>query len=38
MVTGRTTVIGGKYWGQNYKEDVRPATARVVPQLNSAVG
>jgi len=29
----RATVIGGKYWSQNYKEDSRPATARVVPQL-----
>jgi len=29
----RAAVIGGKYWGQNYKEDSRPATARVVPQL-----
>jgi len=30
----RATVIGGgKYWGQKYKKDSRPATARVGPQL-----
>jgi len=29
----RAAVIGGKYWGQIYKKDSKPATARVVQQF-----